>query len=181
MPRLALLLLASSLTCTGVLVGACSGAETQEVLLDESSSGTSTSDSGGTSSGSSGTSGSTTSSGSTGTSGTPGTTCESENEPNDSEQAANVLNPARCGSLSKDDQKDFLTFRLKPTTRTLSITFTGRVRLRIDVPGKDTVELTPDSAGVVPFVMDQDYSIEVTRLTDSSGQVPWRVAVIEKQ
>ncbi|MBX3218406.1 MAG: hypothetical protein KF850_40750, partial [Labilithrix sp.] len=88
--------------------------------------------------------------------------------------------PARCGTLSKDDKKDYLTFRLKPDTKQLSINFTGRVRLRVDVDGEKTTELTPESAGAVPFVTDEDYIIEVTSLTDSSADVSWRVEVIEK-
>lgn len=108
------------------------------------------------------------------------TNCTPEEESNDSQDSANTLAPARCGTLSKRDQRDFLTFRLKPTTKTMSINFTGRIRLRVDVPGKDTVELTPDDAGIVPFVMGVDYTVEVRALTDSTGEIPWRVELVEK-
>lgn len=183
MPRLGSLLRVLGLVSLAGVASACAGAETQDVLLDPnapSSSGTSGTI-GGSSSGTSGSSGSSGSSGtSSGGTETGSTDCEQEDEPNDGKQAANVLDPARCGTLSKSDQKDFLKFRLKSDTRTLSITFTGRVRLRIDVRGESTVELTPDSAGVVPFVNDEDYSVEVSALTETSSSVPWRVAIIEK-
>jgi hypothetical protein len=155
--------------------GGCSGAETQDVLTKASSSATTsgaTSSSGTTSSGTSGTS-------SSGTSGTPGD-CEQEAEPNDSKGQANTLNPSRCGTLSQRDQKDFLSFQLKPTTKTMQINFSGRVRLKVDVPGRESTELTPDNAGVVPFVMGVQYTIEVTALTSSSSDIPWRVTVVEK-
>jgi hypothetical protein len=90
-----------------------------------------------------------------------------------------VLDPERCGTLSPTDHQDFLTFRLKPTTRKLSLNFSGRVRLRVDVDGT-TVELAPDSAGVVPFVQGKPYLIEVTELAPSTGEVPWTVTVVEK-
>lgn len=61
----------------------------------------------------------------------------------------------------------------------MSINFTGRIRLRVDVDGRDTTELTPDNAGIVPFVMGADYVIEVTPLTDSSDDLNWRVEVVE--
>ena len=172
---------ALSLTCTWVLASGCSGAETQDVLsgassASASSSGASSGSAGssGASSGTSGTSGS-----SSGTSSGGGTTCVQEEEPNDQERLANVLSPARCGTLSRRDQKDFLTFRLKESTKTMSINFTGRIRLRVDVDGRDTTELTPDNAGIVPFVMGADYVIEVTPLTDSSDDLNWRVEVVE--
>ena len=171
-------ILAVSLTCTAVLASACSGAESQDVLSGTpgaSSSSSSSSSSSGNSSGnggsSSGASGATSSSG--------GSNCEPEEEPNDNEDEANELAPARCGTLTRRDKRDYLTFRLKPETKTMAINFTGRVRLRVDVDGRDTTELTPDSAGVVPFVRDADYFIEVTPLTDSNADINWRVEVVE--
>lgn len=152
----------------------CSGAETQDVLTKSSSSATT---SGGTTSGttSGGTSGA-----SSGTSGV-GSDCEQEAEPNDNKGQANTLNPTRCGTLSQRDQKDFLTFQLKPTTKTMQINFSGRVRLKVDVPGRDSTELTPDNAGVVPFVMGVQYTIEVGPLTNpGSSDISWRVTVVEK-
>jgi hypothetical protein len=136
-----------------------------------SSSGSNPDDNASSSSGSSGTSG---------TSSSGGTTCEPEEEPNDNKDEANVLARARCGTLSREDRRDFLTFRLKPSTKSMSINFTGRVRLRVDVDGEGTTELTPDSAGIVPFVMNEDYLIEVAPLTDSSSKIDWRVELVEK-
>ena len=178
-PRSSLLYVAVSLTCTAVLVSACAGAESQDVLSGSpgaaSSSSSSSSSSGGNSSGnggsSSGASGTTSSSG--------GTECEPESEPNDSENDANELAPVRCGTLSRRDKRDYLTFRLKPQTKTMELNFTGRVRLRVDVDGGDTAELTRDSAGVVPFIKDADYFVEVTPLTDISSDIKWRVELVE--
>jgi hypothetical protein len=177
MPRLAFPFLAFSLTCTGVLVAGCSGADTQDVLLQPASSSSNT-NTDQTPSGSNDSSGT-----DTGTTGDTSTTtdCTAEEEPNDDEQHANKLAPARCGTLSNTDQKDFLTFRLKPTTQKLSITLTGRVRLRVKVDGQPTAELTPDSKTQIPFALNEDYMIEVTALTSGTGNVPWRVAVIETE
>lgn len=151
------------------------------MLVSGAASSSGASSSGASSSGAS--SGGTSSGGSSGTTSSSGggrNDCEPEVEPNDEKDEANELRPARCGTLSKDDEKDFLTFRLKPDTKQLSINFTGRVRLRVDVDGEKTTELTPENAGVVPFVTDEDYVIEVTSLTDSSADVAWRVEVVEK-
>ncbi len=176
MVRPVILYVAVALTCTGVLATACSGAETQDVLLGASGS----SSSGATSSGTGSSSGTTaSSSGASGTSGGNGT-CTAEEEPNDNKDEANVLSPVRCGTLSRRDDKDFLTFRLKPEAKTMSINFTGRVRLRVDVAGHDTTELTPDNAGIVPFVTNADYFVEVTPLTDSNAEIKWRVEVVAK-
>lgn len=103
-----------------------------------------------------------------------------ELEPNDNRDTANPLSVTRCGTLTKRDRIDFLKFRLKPSTKTVSINFTGRVRLRVMVDGKPTTELTPDSAGVIPFVMNEDYIVEVTPLVDVTGEIPWRVELVEK-
>lgn len=177
MPRPSLLYVAVSLTCTAVLVSACAGAESQDVLADSpgaASSSSSSSSSGGNSSGnggsSSGASGATSSSG--------GSECEPESEPNDSEDEANELAPVRCGTLTRKDERDYLTFRLKPDTKTMAINFTGRVRLRVDVDGHETTELTPDDSRPVPFVKDADYFVEVTALTDTD--IKWRVDLVEK-
>lgn len=113
-----------------------------------------------------------------GSSGTTGK-CAQESEPNDDADTANVLAPTLCGTLSKADQKDFLTFRLKAATQTVKINFDGRVQLLVSVPGHDSVKLTPDSVGVIPFEKDVDYIIEVTSLSDSNAEVPWRVEVVE--
>jgi hypothetical protein len=160
---------------------ACSGAETQDVLARQvgasSSSGITSSSSGGSSGVPSGSSSGGTSSTSGATSGTTPGNCTPEEEPNDNRNTANVLDPARCGTLGRNDQKDFLTFQLKPTTKNMSLNFSGRIRMKVEVGGR-TVELTPDDAGMVPFMMGEQYHIEVTSLTDSNNE-EWRVAVVE--
>jgi len=85
----------------------------------------------------------------------------------------------RCGTLSRRDDKDYLTFRLRPETRSMAINFTGRVRLRVDVAGHDSTELTPDDAGKVPFVSGGEYFIEVSPLTESNAELAWRVQLVE--
>ena len=185
MARPVLLYFAVALTCTGALATACSGAEAPDVLVGASgSSASSSSGSTGNTSGSTGSSGTTsgsagTSGGTSGTSGGNGT-CQPEEEPNDDKDEANTLAPARCGTLSGRRDREFLTFRLKPDTKQMSINFTGRIRLRVDVDGRDTTELTPDNAGIVPFVPEADYLIEVRALTDSNADLAWRVEVVEK-
>lgn|GEM_PF-2136460 len=176
-----ILYVAVTLTCTGVLATACSGAETQDVLAGSGASSTSASSSSSGSSGASSSSG-TTSSGTSGTSGTSGgtATCTEEEEPNDDEDEANTLAPSRCGTLSDREDREFLTFQLKPDTRSMSINFTGRVQLRVDVPGHDTTVLTPEKAEKVPFVIGADYLVEVRSLTDSNAPVKWRVELVEK-
>jgi len=63
----------------------------------------------------------------------------------------------------------------------MSVKFQGRIRLRVDVEGKPTTELTPDNAGVVPFVMGKPYTVEVTPLSNSgSSDIPWTIEVVEK-
>jgi hypothetical protein len=167
-----------------VLATACSGADTQDVLVGQaSSSGTTIT---GTS-GSPGSSGTGTSGNPGGTSGNPGGTsgdlgggsCPPETEPNDTPAQANVLNPQLCGSVSHADQKDYLTFTIKGGTKTLSLNFKGGVRLRVTIDTK-IIELTPDNAGVVPFVLGKPYLVEVTALIDSATPTPWQVTVIEK-
>lgn len=173
MRSFSLLLLAFSLTCTGVLVAGCAGATTQEVLAEATSPVDETGDTTGPNDSKS--------DAGTGSSVDPTGTCAPEDEPNDDEESANKLAPARCGTLSNDDQKDFLTFRLKSTTTKLSITLTGKIRLRVSVKGGDTVELTPDETSDLPFVMDEDYFVEVTALNAGKGTVNWRVAIVETE
>ena len=150
---------------------ACSGAENQDVLGGSSTA------SGGTSSGSSGGS-----SGSSGSSGTPQpidtTNCTPEQEKNDGREAANVIDKSRCGELTLNDQVDFMVFRLKPTTKEMKLTFKGGVRLKIEIEGRDAIELTPTSNVSVPFVMGKAYYIEV-RAIEKQASTPWRIDVLE--
>ncbi|MDF2691830.1 MAG: hypothetical protein K0S65_213 [Labilithrix sp.] len=179
MSRPAFLYLAVSLTCTAALATGCSGAEQQDVLLGasgSSSSGSSGDDnassSSGDPSGSSGTSGPASSSGDS--------ECQAESEPNDSKDEANTLEGCAIGTLSTEDRKDFLTFRLSPQTKAMSLNFKGQVRLRVTVEGQGTTELTPQTKASVPFVLDQDYMVEIAPFTDSKADVTWRVEVVEK-
>jgi hypothetical protein len=173
------LLLASA---TSLSVG-CAGAETQDVLSRDTSGQAATSSSGNaSSSGNGSSSGDTTSGGTSGdtSSGSPIGTCNQEKEPNDDRSEANRLAPALCGTVSSEDRRDFLTFRLQASTRRLALRFSGQVRLRVEV-GNEKIELTTaDSQTPVPFVMNQDYSIEVEPLIDLSGEIPWQVKVEEK-
>ena len=180
-PAFLYLAVAVALTCTAALATGCSGAEQQDVLLgasgssssgsssESSSSGDNASSSGGSSSGTSGT-----------TSSSGGTECQEESEPNDSKEEANTLVGCATGTLSTEDRKDFLTFRLSPQTKSMSLNFKGQVRLRVSVEGEGTTELTPQTKVAVPFVLDQDYVVEVTQFTDSKADVTWRVEVVEK-
>ena len=172
---------AGALLAAGALLIAsgCAGAEDQDVLLQGGAS------SSGTTPGSSGTSGAASSSGNNSSSGnssssgsTPG--CTRETEPNDSREEANTLAPQLCGTLSGRDRRDFLTFRLKETTRSMSLRFEGSVRLKVEIDGKEAATLTPSNAGAVPFAMNSVYTIEVESLTDSDRPIDWLVEVIEK-
>jgi hypothetical protein len=182
--RRSLPLFAGSFLTLAQLTFGCAGAETQDVLARDVS-GQAASSSGNGSSGttsSGGTSGNTTSGGTSGnnTSGGPITQCAQEDEPNDDERNANALAPARCGTVSREDSRDFLTFRLKPATKSLSLTFSGQVRLRIEV-GDQRVELTTATSSTpVPFEMGKPYMIEVQPLVDMSQEIPWQVRVDEK-
>jgi hypothetical protein len=149
-------------------LASCSGAEPQDVLASPSGAASSSS-TGGASSSTGGASSSTGGS----------SNCTPEEEPNDDKDNANVLAPARCGTLSRDDKRDYLTFQLKPTTRTLKLNFDGRIRLRVYVPGWNRVDLTPETNGSVPFVRGARYLIEVEALNDDSNNVPWRVEIVE--
>jgi hypothetical protein len=145
----------------------CSGAEPQDVLASprgaaaSSSSGGASSSTGGASSSNGGS-----------------TACAPEVEPNDSQETANDLAPERCGTLSPEDKRDYLRFTLKPTTQTLSLNFSGAIRLKVDAPNGDKVELTPENAKPVPFVRGGPYFIAVTALNNNAN-VNWRVEVVE--
>ena len=186
MPRPVLLSLGVLAASVALLLASCSGAETQDVLTSSSTTSGMASSSGAGTSGASGTSGVGASGGtsgmgtSSGTSGTTPSNCTPEEEPNDGRDDANVLSPARCGTVGPRDRRDFLTFQLKPTTKTLALNFSGRVRLKVDIDGQRSVELTPDDARTVPFAMGKQYFIEVGPLTDTTSEIPWQVSVIEK-
>jgi len=153
---------------------ACGGAESQDVLT------ASTATSGGGSSGAAGSSGTSGTSGTPSTSGTLPSDCPREDEPNDDAADANELDPVRCGTVSASDEVDFLTFKLKSSTKSLALTFTGRVRLRVTVKGQDAIEITPEKPLPVPFVRGEEYTVQVTRLTEGTSEEPWRVTLVER-
>jgi hypothetical protein len=163
-------------------LGACSGSNAQDVLDSNQ-----TASSSGTSGSTSGTSGSGTSGSSGGTSGTSGVVdasvdgsdaCPQEAEPNNNKDTANTLSPTLCGVISPNSESDFLTFQLKPTTTSMSINFTGKVLLKIDVNGQ-TVTLGGSANPKVPFEKGQHYIIEV-KATERDNAVAWRVDLVEK-
>jgi len=147
------------------LVAACAGPKEQDVLNGTPSL---ASDNGTTSGG-------TTSGGTT----TP--TCGSaEDEPNDDEYHANKIDGTICGTISPQGDTDWLTFTLKPSTQSLALQFSGSVRLRVMVEGHGTTELTPNSAGAVPFVKNKPYYVQVAAFKDSQSSQVWQVTVVEK-
>lgn len=156
---------------------ACSGAETQDVLAASSASAPS-------SSGDIDTPGSSGAPGSSGNPGNPGTPttpsgCTNETEPNDDEDEATAFSGQVCGSVTKDgDARDYVTFTLKPSTRNLSINFSGRIRLTIEV-AEQKVEITADDPKPVPVVRGGTYLIQVEPLTDGASAVAWRIIVDE--
>ena len=172
---------------------ACAGATKQDVFDKDgvgASSGTSggtsgTSGTGGTSGGTSGTSG-----GTFGTNGTvtnagtadATTTCTKEVEPNNVRGDANPLATSVCGEIVvADEDVDFFTFTLKPTSKTLRITYEGKVTVRVDVQGNAFVL---GSGSDVPFVANAPYFVQVKASSSGSGggakAVPYRVDVVEK-
>jgi hypothetical protein len=161
------------------VVAACAGAKDQDVLGADETSGTSsssTSSSSGGSSTSSSSGGS--SSGSIDAGDPPAPTCVQEAEPNDAKETANVVAPTRCGAIQPPGERDFLKFTLKPTTKSMSIKYEGRVTLTVTVEGADTVVLGGGGSQTVPFVMGKPYYVEI-RSTEKTARVPWRVDLVE--
>jgi hypothetical protein len=166
--------------CAGGLVAAaCSGATDQEVLGPTQSSG-STSASGGSSSGTSGGAGSSGSS-SGSTSGDPiPAGCPAEQEKNDGREQANVLSTSLCGEVTPQDHVDFVTFKIQPATKEMKLDYKGGVRLKVEVEGADTVELSPTSNETVPFVPGKPYFIEI-RALERNEPATWRLDLIESK
>ena len=164
-----------------LLVVACAGATKQDVFDKDGPSadpGTSSGTSG-TSSGTSGTSGSVVDGGTTDS----GAVCPPEVEPNDEKPTANLLAGSVCGAIdgSSDDAVDYFTFFLKPATKSLRMTYSGKVSVRVDVQGYSIVL---GSGSEVPFVQGARYYVQVKADNSGSGgsakTVPYRVDVIEK-
>lgn len=171
-PGLVALVLAGGI---GLLV-ACSGPETQSVLNGTPGSASTTS--GGNTSGDDNASGGNSNGGNS--NGGVAACDNPEDEPNDDEDEANKFSGTICGEIDPKGDEDWITFTLKPTTQTLSLQFSGRVRLRVRVEGRGTTELTPDGAGAVPFVRNTPYYVQVVAYTDSESSQAWSVTVVEK-
>lgn len=158
----------------------CSGSETQDVLQTKASSSSSASDS--SNSATNGSSGHTSAPGPSGTS-DAGTaeTCTPEKEPNDTPQSANRIATTSCGSLSSNDKVDYLWFELAATTKTMSLNFTGDVRLSVMVKGHQPVELDPKTKADLPFVIGERYTVAVTPFNSAGGAgLSWTVTLVEK-
>jgi hypothetical protein len=84
-----------------------------------------------------------------------------ETEPNNDVGTANALDGTVCGTLTPVvDLVDRYKFTLKGTTTTMTLFFSGNVKITVSVNGQ-TVELTPQSSPAVPFVQGMEYSVKV--------------------
>jgi hypothetical protein len=109
-----------------------------------------------------------------------------EEEPNNDKDAANTVDPTRCGAilLTADGglgspgtaESDFLTFELKSTTKTFFIQFSGDISMKIDVDGQ-SVTVSPTMSPPIPFVKDKPYYIEIRSLNGKRAN--WRVTIFE--
>lgn len=169
------LLYAAVLGAAGSSFAACGGATTSDIVdgpggssgagsSSGSSSGGSSSSGGGSSASSSGASGSSSSGGSSGV--TPGK-CTDESEPNNSQERANPIGVAFCGTLATGDDVDWATFVLPKTSTGFSFNFTvskPQAQGFIHVKG-ETVPLD----GKVPYYNGETYSIEVRGKNSGGG------------
>jgi len=85
-----------------------------------------------------------------------------ELESNDSSTTANLLPPNTdmCGTISTTNDVDFYKFILPESTQNMSITFTGQVKVIVNVNGQ-TVVLTPGSTQPVPVEKNKPYVLDV--------------------
>lgn len=85
-----------------------------------------------------------------------------ELESNDSSTTANLLPPNTdmCGTISTTNDVDFYKFVLPESTQNMSITFTGQVKVIVNVNGQ-TVVLTPGSTQPVPVEKNKPYVLDV--------------------
>ena len=104
-----------------------------------------------------------------------------EEEPNDTTQLANELNPTRCGVIKIDaldaGEKDFLTFTLGDASTNFFLQYAGNVKVLVETDGSAPIDITQGSP-VLPFKKGQPYSVEVTS-KDGKQQV-WRVTKFEE-
>ncbi|MDB4993914.1 MAG: hypothetical protein JWM74_1346 [Myxococcaceae bacterium] len=105
-----------------------------------------------------------------------------ETEPNDSAGTANVLAGTVCGTITPValDLTDFYKFTLQPATTTMTLYFSGNVKLTVKVNGQ-TVVLTPQSSPAVPFVQGMEYSVQVeSNQTPATNKQNYTITLEEK-
>ncbi|AKU93433.1 hypothetical protein AKJ09_00097 [Labilithrix luteola] len=116
-----------------------------------------------------------------------------EEEPNDDPEHANTLAPTVCGVIFVRDadagtnadadagktESDFVTFTLKPTTKSFFLQFSGKVNLHLTVEGQPAVDISATSSPTLPLVKDKPYYIEIRSSEDK--RTPWRVTLFENQ
>jgi hypothetical protein len=85
-----------------------------------------------------------------------------ETEPNDDKGTANDLAGTVCGTITPTalDLVDFYKFKLQPATTTMTLFFSGNVKITVTVGG-NTVVLTPQNSPAVPFDKAESYSVKV--------------------
>lgn len=118
-----------------------------------------------------------------------------EEEPNDDTEHANALAPTVCGVIFARDldagedtdadadagktESDFVTFTLKPTTKSFFLQFSGKVNLHLTVEGQPAVDISATSSPTLPLVKDKPYYVEVRSSEDK--RTPWRVTLFENE
>lgn len=151
----------------------CGGATTSDIVDGQGGSSGATS-SGGASSGGSSSSGGASSSGASGSSSSGGSSsgvtpgkCTDESEPNNSQERANPIGAAFCGTLATGDDVDWATFVLPKTSTGFSFNFTvskpqaqGFIHVK-----NETVPLD----GKVPYYNGETYYIEVRGKNSGAG------------
>ena len=104
-----------------------------------------------------------------------------EEEPNDTTQLANDLNPTRCGVIKIDaldaGEKDYLTFTLGDASTNFFLQYAGNVKVLVETDGSAPIDITQGSP-TLPFKKGQPYFVEVTS-KDGKQQV-WRVTKFEE-
>lgn len=85
-----------------------------------------------------------------------------ETEPNDTAGTANTLAGTVCGTITPLalDLVDYYKFTLQPATTTMTLFFSGNVKITVVVDGKTAV-LTPQGSDTVPFEQGKEYSVKV--------------------
>ncbi len=103
--------------------------------------------------------------------------CDPEKEPNEDAEHATQLQGSLCGTISSATDTDFVTFKLKGSTKKMSLKFDGKVTLKITV-GNQTVTLGNGQNPEIPFSKSDKYVIEIHGI-DKAAMPTWRVEVDE--